>query len=109
MAAKSMPQGIINPFSPEFQTTWDLWKQYKLEEFKFKYKGCLSEQAALMRLNDLSGGLELVAVAIIQQSMCNGWKGFFELKDKQNGTTKAATREEINSEFANRSYSNGKH
>lgn len=109
MAASKMPQGIINPFSADFLATWELWKQYKLEEFKFKYKGCLSEQAALMRLSDLSGGLEPVAVAIIKQSMANSWKGFFELKDIKNGHPKAATREEINTEFASRSYTNGKH
>lgn len=109
MAAKTMPQGIINPFTPEFIPIWETWKQYKFEEFKFKYKGCLSEQAALMRLNDLSGGLEPVAEAIIKQSMCNGWKGFFTLKKDTNGADTKISREAINQEFASRNYSNRKY
>ncbi len=92
MSKKELPTGIINPFSDVFLETWDFWKRYKMEEFKFKYKGCLSEQAALMQLSELSGSDEITAVAIIKQSMSNGWKGLFELKNKNNGTGQSTTK-----------------
>jgi hypothetical protein len=102
---KPLPEGIINPFSENFLETWMLWKQYKWEEFKFKYKGVLSEQAALINLNDLSAGNEQSATEIIKQSMANGWKGFFSLKNNINGNSKAAQREDISREFGTRDYS----
>lgn len=67
-------------FSENFYATWALWKDYKLKEFKFKFKSEQSEQAALAELVTLSGRNEKNAKAIIDQSMANGWKGFFELK-----------------------------
>jgi hypothetical protein len=82
---KTLPKGIINPFSGDFLTQWDLYKKYRWEEHKFKYKGCLSEQAALMKLNYLSGGNEEIAKGIILQSIENGWKGLFEYKNSLNG------------------------
>ncbi len=78
--------GVINPFSEAFLPVWQMWKDYKIQEFRFKYKGCLSEQAALMHLNTLSKSKEDIATAIIKQSMENGWKGLFELKNNTNGT-----------------------
>lgn len=110
MPPKKQPSpGIINPFSDNFLPSWQLWKDYRWDEHKFKYKGVFSEQAALMKLNDLSGGDEERAKAIIKQSMEGPWKGFFPLKIEKNGHTKAPTREEINTEFASRSYANGKY
>jgi hypothetical protein len=76
---------IIYPFETEkFKNAWELWKQYKFKEFKFKYKSSISEQAALSNLNDLSGNNENIAYAIMKRSVENGWKGFFELKKKSN-------------------------
>lgn len=111
MAAKfkPLPTGIINPFTPSFLESWELWKNYRWDEHKFKYKGVFSEQAALMKLNDLSSGDEEKAKAIIKQSMEGPWKGLFPLKIEKNGHTKAPTRQEINTEFASRPYANGKY
>ena len=109
MTKKALPQNIINPFTDAFLEHWDLWKQYKMEEFKFKYKGCLSEQAALMNLNDLSKNDENIAVEIIKQSMSNGWKGLFQLKNNTNGAKQinaSFTRDEVSAEFNNRNYNN---
>lgn len=106
MKENNLPDGVINPFSQVFVSTWNIWKEYKAQEFRFKYKGCLSEQAALMKLNDLSGQNEEVAVEIIKQSMANGWKGFFELKTAKNGNTKEVTRQSVSEEFAGRNYAN---
>ena len=66
--------------SEKFRLTWEAWKQYKREEFRFKYKGIISEQAALNNLANLSNGNEDTAIKIIVQSMANAWKGFFKLK-----------------------------
>ena len=55
------------------------WKQYKKEQFNFKYKSSISEQAALMKLSKISN-TDAQAIAIIMQSIENGWKGLFEIK-----------------------------
>jgi len=78
---------IIYPFtSDRFLLAWDTWKLYKKEQFRFSYKGIISEQAALIHLSQLSNNSEDTAIQIINQSISNGWRGLFELK--QNGTTK---------------------
>jgi len=56
------------------------------EHFKFKYKTTQSEQAALDNLVELSGKNFQNATEIVKQSIANGWKGFFELKNSQNKT-----------------------
>lgn len=71
--------------SEEFKTQWELWKDYKLKEHKFGYKTLQSEQASLTELSNLSKGNEKTAIKIMHQSMSNGWKGFFELKNSTNG------------------------
>lgn len=77
---------IVMPFDSElFNNAWQMWKEYKKEEHKFKYASIESEQAALMSLSTLSKGNEQTALAIIHQSMAAGWKGFFELKNNNNG------------------------
>jgi hypothetical protein len=65
---------------------WDLWKDYKNKQFKFKYKTVQSEQAAFDDLVRLSEKNCNNAIEIIKQSMANGWKGLFELKISQNKT-----------------------
>lgn len=77
---------IAHPFeSKEFSQQWEVWKDYKKQEFKFDYKTPQSEQAALVELRNKSSGDEATAIAILHQSMANGWKGFFELKNENNG------------------------
>jgi len=72
------------PFNtPEFAEAWQDWEEYKLDEFKFKYKSNHSLKAALKKLNRLAEGNEQKAIEIIEESMANGWKGFFKLKDEQ--------------------------
>lgn len=65
--------------SEKFQEAWDGWKEYKLKEFKFRYKTTRSEQAALNQLKNLARN-ETEAIKIMEQSMANGWKGLFGLK-----------------------------
>ena len=77
-------EGVIFPFdSEEFFKWWDLWKDYKLKEHKFQYKTVTSEQAALKKLTELSGGEEKNALEIIEESIANGWKGFFKLSNNE--------------------------
>lgn len=77
---------IVYPFDSEnFKKVWNFWKKYKHEEHKFQYKTYLSEQAALKKLGELSGHDEQVAIRIIEQSLANGWQGFFELNNTEHG------------------------
>lgn len=101
---------FVNPFSDEFLPSWDLWKEYKLQTFKFKYATEMSQQAAINELVDLSDGDEETAKKIITQSMSNQWKGLFKLrtlkaipggKSKQ-ADTNSATRESVNNALNDR-------
>lgn len=77
---------LVLPWESEtFKTQWQHWKIYKKKEFDFKYKSNQSEQAALHKLSNLSGGSEGTAIKIIHEAMSNGWKGFFKLKNETNG------------------------
>jgi hypothetical protein len=76
---------FTNPFSEGFLQHWQMWKQFKKEQFKFSYKSVISEQGALNDLVKVSGGDEQLAIAVIEQSIAKGWKGFFELKENKNG------------------------
>lgn len=90
---------IVFPFDNEnFKGEWLNWKIYKSKEFKFNYKSIQSEQSSLMQLANLSGNNEKTAIEIIRQSMSNGWKGFFELKNVANGQSRA---EQTNAEIFN--------
>jgi len=83
---KKEKEKMIFPFDTEkFKTQWQLWKVYKNKEFKFKYKSEISEQAALKKLGELSNNNEKTAIAIIHQSISEGWKGFFNLKKENLG------------------------
>ncbi len=75
---------LVFPFTDEdFLKTWQLWKDYKQEQFNFKYKP-IGEQAALKKLGELAAH-KLGAVEIIHQSINNGWKGFFKLDKNGKG------------------------
>ena len=67
----------------EIEDYWEKWKNYKKDEFKFNYKSEVSEQAAKNELLNLSGNNAEIAIKIIDQSIANGWKGFFKLKNNE--------------------------
>jgi hypothetical protein len=82
---------ILMPFDSElFADAWERWKNYKQKQFRFNYKSAESEQAALVELSEVSGGVEETALKIIQKSIANGWQGLFKLKD-DNGKQSAST------------------
>jgi len=77
---------LVLPFdSEDFARHWDWWRQYKREQFSFRYKSVVTEQAALSELVKIAGGDEVLATEIIRQSIANGWKGFFPIKPEANG------------------------
>jgi len=85
---------LVNPFSDEFLQTWELYKAYRIELDGFKFKGVISEQMAIKKVVELSGGDEERAIRIVEQTISSGkWMGFYPLhqtKYKENGksTTK---------------------
>lgn len=77
---------IEYPFKTQnFKNKWLDWVAYKKSEFNFKFKSQQSMQSSLTQLGNLSAN-ENEAIAIIEQSMANGWKGFFKLKQQTNET-----------------------
>jgi len=70
---------VVLPFEGEkFLQAWQLWKNYKEAEFKFKYKSPYSEQAALNQLYKISNGNVLEAIDIIENCMGRRWEGLFK-------------------------------
>jgi hypothetical protein len=79
---------LIYPFESEnFLNQWSVWQTYLGEQHEFEYLAETTEQAALIDLANLSKHDETTAITIMHQSMANGWKGFFEVK-QQYGSTK---------------------
>ena len=78
---------VVMPFEDQaFLQAWKNWKEYKRAEHGFKFKSAASEQVSLHQLQNLSQDDPATAVRIIGQSLANGWKGFFTLKDQTNET-----------------------
>lgn len=97
---KEKEKALIFPFDSEnFLMFWDAWRTYKKEEHSFKYASIISEQAALKQLSGFSNGYEEIAIKIIEQSIANGWKGFFELKINNNGQGKQTITGAIHEQF----------
>lgn len=79
---------IVFPFDSErFLSMWDHWKDYKKVQHRFTFKSKKSEQAQLKELSNLSSANEDSAIAIIEQSIAQGWKGLFQLKNNNNATS----------------------
>lgn len=74
------PSMAINP---AFKEPFAAWLAYKKEQFGFRYKSERSMLAAYQSLVKLSDGDPNRAMRIVEQSMSNGWKGLFELKNDE--------------------------
>tara|TARA_R100001440_G_scaffold2536_1_gene7151 strand:+ start:346 stop:1080 length:735 start_codon:yes stop_codon:yes gene_type:complete len=85
---EKIKEQISFPFSDSFLPIWNLWKDYKQEQHKFKFASSKSEQAQLNMLVKYSDGNEQTAQEIIEYSMANGYKGLFEPKTKTNEKTR---------------------
>ena len=68
-----------------FVEHWDLWLAERRERRygKYTFNG---EQAALHKLHKESGGDMYTAIEMINESIANGWRGIFPLKNKKNDT-----------------------
>lgn len=79
-----MKTEVIYPWQSEvFFEKWSQWKQYKKEEFRFSFKGVISEQSQLMRLVNLSEGNEDKAIELIDYAMSQSWRGLYPLPINQ--------------------------
>lgn len=67
--------------------SWCDWIKYKKEQFKDEYKSGQSHQIAINKLAKLSNNNSAIAKLIIENSISNLYKGLFELKNNNNGTT----------------------
>ena len=82
----SKRESVILPFdSKEFEEAWDVWITERRERGTKKYTQ-RGEQAALHKLQNDSQRDEATAIAIINQSIANGWQGLFPLKNQKNET-----------------------
>ncbi len=74
---------IVYPWDSElFKKTWDIWKQYKKEQFNFKYANKYTEQAQLKKLTNLAQNEEQKAIELIEYAIAEGWKGFYPIRNK---------------------------
>lgn len=71
-------------FGEDVQKAWIEWEQYRKEK-----KQKLTPSTAKKQMSFLGGRAGPEAIAIINQSILNGWTGLFELKN--NGTGKQTT------------------
>jgi len=69
--------------SERFEVAWKEWLKYR-REAKLKTSPT-SLRASLTKLLKLTGGDEMTAIEIINESIANGWKGFFPLKNQNHG------------------------
>lgn len=91
------------PFD-DFEEIWNEWKQYKKDEHNFRFKSVKTELTSLKQLQTLAQNDRTKAKQIVGQSIANGWKGFFPLRNNtssfQNGTRGSITQEDAD-KFAN--------
>lgn len=67
--------------SDEMRKAWKRWKDYRKSVHRFKYYDALSEQRKIRELENMATD-EKEAIELINQSITEGYKGFFK-KDKE--------------------------
>lgn len=87
--SKDMPKK--ENFFDEMEDAMKLWLEYK-KEIRDAYKTERGIKACCANLRRLSGGSPERAMAIVNQSIANNWKGLFELKN--DGKTRRPTEDE---------------
>ena len=93
---------VIYPFHSEtFLEAWNNWKQFKKEQFRYTHRSIMAENTALNKLQRLARGDENTALLILEQSVSNGWRGLFELK-QQNKAQPGAVDNQYLQELKNR-------
>ena len=83
---------VVSPFlEKEFLETWEIWKEERISNGSKKYTP-RGEQGALHTIQKFSNNDYKTAIEIINQSIVNGWRGLFKLKESKQGNSKL-TRE----------------
>ena len=67
---------FVIPFRDEIKKAWDEWEQYRKEK-----KQSLTPSTIKKQIQFLGGRGDPEIIAIINQSIINGWTGLFELKN----------------------------
>jgi len=75
------PEPVQLPFNGVFEGAWKEWINYR-KQAKIKPYTPLGLQKALTKLVAESGNDQTTAVAMIEESIANGWQGIFPLKNK---------------------------
>ena len=77
---KVIKEAVVFPFQEkEFLDTWKIWIEERRESGIKKYTN-RGEQSALHKLQKISNHDYKTAIAIINESISNGWRGLFALK-----------------------------
>lgn len=72
--------GVLPFESVDFSIAWNEWLQFRTE-----LKKKITPSTAKKQLKFLGARAEIQAIAILNQSITNGWTGLFELKTGNNG------------------------
>jgi len=67
----------------KLKSVFEKWIEYKIE-IKDNYKAQTSIETAFKKLKQFSNDNQIIANEIIENSVANGYKGFFELKNQNN-------------------------
>lgn len=96
--------------SKEFKNAWNEWREYKRDQFKFKFKTVKSEQLALHKLHRDTHGDEQQAIEAIATAIASGWRGLFPRAATGGQQPKSTTswKHEIAQELAARNGFDGK-
>lgn len=75
----ALTREVVYPFnSDNFKKAWQLWMDYRKEQYGFSYKP-IGLQAALNDLKKLAGDSEQKALDLIFYAMSKTWKGIFPI------------------------------
>ncbi len=93
--SKHISKGIVYPFEEkEFKDTWKIWiEERRANQYK-KYSE-RAEQGALHKLQKISDHDYKTAIAIINESISNGWRGLFALKESKQNSPKLDFEESV--------------
>jgi len=85
---------VVFPFTEnEFLEVWKAWLQERRDR-RYKSYTDNGEQAALHNLKKMANDDYRIAIAIVQQSIAQGWQGLFELKGAKSGKRPELDREQ---------------
>ena len=86
---------VIYPFQEkEFLDTWKIWIEERAANQYKKYTE-RAEQGALHKLQKISNHDYKTAIAIINESISNGWRGLFALKESKQNSPKLDFEESV--------------